>query len=81
MSGLALFMQRQGEEGVRLLASVSMTAAGTPCPAMVKNPISLQTLSISRASDCLPCRPPVRAAERSTTGICFIAGSVTDFAS
>src|SRR5262245_53550421 len=37
---------------------------------MVKNPISRQVASISRATACLDARPPTRVAERSITGIC-----------
>src|SRR5215470_12097699 len=37
---------------------------------MVKNPISRQVASISRATACLDASPPMRAAERSITGIC-----------
>src|SRR5581483_8113686 len=51
-----------------------MTLAGTPCPVMVKKPISVQVRSISRPVRSRAVASPLNALLRSMTGICvFIA--------
>src|SRR5258707_6021329 len=49
--------------------SASSEAASTPCPVMVKKPISRQVRSISAATSRRPAGPPSRAAVRSMTGM------------
>src|SRR5579872_1928135 len=70
-AGITLLFSASGraKNSCALWRRASMTTPGTPCPVMVKNPISRQIRSMSRPVSRRAIGSPDKAAARSTTGM------------